>query len=419
MNNTMPKPQTAFVCRHCQSTTLDTVVDLGDSPPANALFPSQAQATGQRRYPLHVVKCRACHLVQLDYQVPPEALFSDYAYFSSYSSSWVAHAKRYVDETVKRLALSPDALAIEIASNDGYLLQHFLPHNVPVLGIEPAANIAAIAETKHIPTRVEFFTTAYAKQLQQEGIAADVIIANNVLAHVPDIHDFLGGIPYILKDTGVMTIEVPHLLSLIDGLQFDTIYHEHVFYFSLYALEAIMSECRLKVIDVETIPTHGGSLRLWITHADSSHHTITPAVGALREREASAGVADSVLYQRYAEQVEACKQAFCGFLSKAKAEGRRVVGYGAAAKSTVLLNYAQVDSKDIAYVVDKSPHKQGNYIPGCGIPIVAKEQLQTDKPDDIIIFPWNIKEEIAQELAFTQAWGCRLWVAIPRMQKVA
>ena len=362
--NAAPAPH----CRFCGSALTTTFVDLGETPLANSyVTPADVAAGRDARYPLHARVCASCFLVQVDDVAAPEAIFSDYAYFSSMSDTWVAHARRYAEAMIERFRLGPASQVVEIASNDGYLLQHFIAANVPALGVEPAANVAATAVAKGVPTEVAFFGKATAERLVARGLRADLSAANNVLAHVPDIRDFVGGFAVLLKPEGVATFEFPHLLNLIRGVQFDTIYHEHFSYLSLTSAEAIFASASLRVFDVETLPTHGGSLRLYVCHAAAAHRE-TARLVALRAEERAAGLGALAAYRGFAPRVEAVKRGFLDFLGLARREGKRVAAYGAAAKGNTFLNVCGVDAKDIVCVFDRSPAKQGKLLPGSHIP---------------------------------------------------
>ena len=347
--------------------------------------------------------------------VPPDAIFSDYAYFSSYSDSWVEHARRYAEAAIARFQLGPNSLVVEVASNDGYLLQHFRERNVPVFGIEPAANVARVAIAKGIATEVAFFGTATARRLAAQGKHADLMVANNVLAHVPDIRDFVAGFALLLKPEGVATFEFPHVLNLIREVQFDTIYHEHFSYLSLLAVEHVLAEAGLKAIDVERIPTHGGSLRLYAARQDSSHEP-APSLDALRATEHAARLDRLEGYEGFSERVEAVKSGFLSFIADAKAAGRKIAAYGAAAKGNTFLNYCGVTKDDIFCVFDRSAAKQGKLLPGSHIPILAPARLAAMQPDYLVILPWNLATEITAMNTVLTSWGGRYVVAIPQLR---
>jgi SAM-dependent methyltransferase len=357
--------------------------------------------------------CGSCFLVQADDPVPAGEIFDDgYAYFSSYSESWVAHAKAYAQAMTRRFGLGPDSRVIEVASNDGYLLQHFAALGVPVLGIEPTANTAAAARDRGVPTEVVFFHEATGKDLAARGLTADLMAANNVLAHVPDIGDFVGGFRHVLKPQGVLTFEFPHLLNLIEQVQFDTIYHEHFSYLSLLAVETVLRAKGLRPFDVELLTTHGGSLRLFCCREDASHAE-TEALKALRAREAAAGLDRLETYGGFTARVEAVRAAFLAYLAQAKAAGRKVAAYGAAAKGNTFLNFAGAGADDIVACFDANPHKQGRFLPGSHIPILAPDQIDAVRPDDLLILPWNLREEIMAQTGRIRAWGGRFITASP------
>jgi hypothetical protein len=366
-------------------------------------------------YPLQVRVCRDCFLVQLEAYVSGEEIFTEYAYFSSYSDSWVAHSRRYTDLAIERLGLTGSSFVVELASNDGYLLQHFVERGVPVLGIEPARNVAEVAEAKGVPTLVEFFGIALAERLAAERGTADLILGNNVLAQVPDLNDFVGGIPRMLATNGTVTIEFPHLSRLIAGNQFDTIYHEHYSYFSLYSTEHIFARHGMRLFDVEELPTHGGSLRIWGCHA-ADPRADTPRLKELRARELAEGVNRLQYYADFSERVVRTKHNLLQFLIDARRQGKSVAGYGAPGKGNTLLNYCGIRTDFIQYTVDRNPYKHGRFLPGTHIPIYSPERLDQTRPDYILIMPWNLKDEISSQLAYTREWGTRLVVAIPELE---
>lgn len=398
-------------CRFCKTPLTETLVDLGKMPLANS-YVTEADARSERSFPLHVRVCPSCLLVQASDSVPPGAIFSDYAYFSSYSDSWVAHAKRYAEAMIARFGLGPDSLVAEVASNDGYLLQHFRDRGIPALGIEPAANVAEVAIKKGIPTEVAFFGEETAKRLADRGQRADLMAANNVLAHVPDIRDFLAGFAAMLKPEGVVTFEFPHVLNLLREIQFDTIYHEHFSYLSLVAVEKVFAATGLKAIDVEEIPTHGGSLRLFASRQDASRQPM-PSLDAMREKERAAALDRLEGYRGYAERVRAVKNAFLDFLHEARTQGKKVAAYGAAAKGNTFLNYCGVTKDDIVCVFDRSTAKQEKLLPGSHIPILSPERLPEIRPDYLVILPWNLAGEIRASSAILASWGGKFVTAIP------
>ncbi len=404
---------TAARCRSCDRPLAVTFADLGLSPPSNALVEPADAGRGESFYPLHAYVCEHCWLVQLDVFETPEQIFRDYAYFSSYSTSWLDHAERYVAEMVRERGIGPGRRVVELASNDGYLLQYFIRAGVDVLGIDPASNVAAIAREAGVPTLDEFFGTALAERLVAERGHADLIVANNVLAHVPDINDFTGGIARLLAPGGFATIEFPHLVRLIEGVLFDTIYHEHFSYLSVLALTPLFARHGLAIVDATELPTHGGSLRLFVAHAGA--RPPTPAVERIRAAEVAAGLTALDTYTAFGASVQRVKRDFLAFLIDARRSGKRVAGYGAAAKATTLLNYAGARTDFIPYVADKSPHKQGRFIAGVRVPIVAPSVLRDDPPHFVVIFPWNIAAEIRAELADLAARGTRFVVALPAL----
>jgi SAM-dependent methyltransferase len=406
----------AHACRFCGTPLRDSLCDLGMSPMSNSYIAPEDAQKKEPFYPLHAYVCAKCFLVQLPEFESPEHIFSDYAYFSSYSESWLAHAKAYTEAMTARFALGPASRVIEIASNDGYLLQYFAEKAIPVLGIEPAANVAAVAIAKGIASRVQFFGVSTARELAAEGLQADLLLGNNVLAHVPDINDFVAGMKIALKPAGVITMEFPHLLQLMQHNQFDTIYHEHFSYLSFTTVEKVFAAHGLALFDVEELPTHGGSLRIYAAHAGDASKATGARVAALKAREDSAGLADLSTYAAFAEQVRETKRALLEFLIAAKRSGKRVAGYGAPAKGNTLLNYCGIREDFLDYTVDRSPHKQGRFLPGTRIPIHAPEKLRETRPDYVLILPWNLKDEITAQMAHIREWGGRFVVPIPRVE---
>ncbi len=401
-------------CRHC-GTGLELVfIDLGSSPPSNAYLSVESLRIPETWYPLRVYVCTECWLVQTeDFARSNELFTDDYAYFSSYSSTWLAHAETYVDAMTRRFGLDASSQVVEIASNDGYLLQYVKARGIPCLGIEPTAGTAEAARRKGIESVGEFFGVRLAGKLLAEGRAADLMPANNVLAHVPDINDFAAGFAVLLKPDGVATFEFPHLLNLVRELQFDTIYHEHFSYLSLTAVRRILAGAGLAVFDVERLPTHGGSLRVFAQRSDTGRRPVSSAVSALLETETAAGMNTPAFYTGFQAEVERIKTGFLSFLTCAKHEGKSVAAYGAAAKGNTLLNFAGVRPDLLPFVVDKAPSKQGKHLPGSRIPIVDESRLREAKPDYIVIFPWNLREEIMAQLSYASGWGARFVTAIP------
>ena len=398
-------------CRFCASPLTTTFADLGSTPLANRNLTPGTEASEQR-YPLIARVCSACLLVQVDDSVPPDAIFSDYDYFSSFATSWVEHAGRYATAMRARFGLTSDSLVVEVASNDGYLLQHFKTAGVPVLGIEPARNVAAAATAKGITTEVAFFGRETATRLRDAGRGADLMAANNVLAHVPDTCDFAGVFAVLLKPEGVATFEFPHVLRQIEGMQFDTIYHEHFFYLSLVAVERIMASAGLRVFDVEELPTHGGSLRLFVCHELATHAPTTGLV-AMRALEHKHHLDTLDGYLGFAGRITAVKSSFAAFMAQAQAEGKSVAAYGAAAKGNTFLNVCGIGYPQIAAVYDRNPAKQDKLTPGTHIPIRDPARLCIDKPDYIVILPWNIADEVVSSMQFVKAWGGQFVIAVP------
>jgi len=406
----------ARTCRFCGAPLNRTFADLGLSPLANSFVPPERSGDMEPFYPLHAYVCDSCRLVQLEEFETPQHIFGDYLYFSSYSQSWLKHAEAYAEKMIARFGFDASSHVVELASNDGYLLQYFLALGVPVLGVEPAANVAQVAIEKGIATDVAFFGVATAERLKAAGQGADLIAANNVLAHVPDINDFVAGIRILLKPQGVVTVEFPHLLNLIAKNQFDTIYHEHFSYLSLLAVERVFAAHGLTVFDVEELSTHGGSLRLFARHAADATKPVAASVGALLERERAAGLDAPEVYDRFAAQVVETKLKVLEFFIAAKRAGKRVAAYGAAAKGNTLLNYCGVGRDLIDFAVDLSPHKQGLLLPGTRIPVRAPEAIFTEKPDYVLILPWNLKEEIMAQMAGIRDWGGKFVVPIPALE---
>jgi SAM-dependent methyltransferase len=402
------------LCRFCAAPLQRTFLDLGFQPLANSyLTAEQLEAGTEKSYPLHTRVCDRCFLVQAQDVVPAEEIFdAGYAYFSSFSPGWVEHARRYAEAMTDRLGLGPESLVVEVASNDGYLLQHFLAKDIPVLGVEPTANTAEAAIVRGVRTDVVFFNAATAQAMTARGDLADLMAANNVLAHVPDINDFVAGFPIALKPEGVLTFEFPHLLNLIQLVQFDTIYHEHYSYLSLLAVEQVLAAHGMRVFDVEKLTTHGGSLRLFCCHK-AAGHAETDALRALRAEEASAGLDRIETYEGFTPRVEAVRDSFRAFLATAKAQGKRIAAYGAAAKGNTFLNYCGATTDDIVCAFDANPAKQDRYLPGSHVPILAPDAVAAARPDYILILPWNLKDEIMGQLAYVSDWGGRFVVASP------
>lgn len=407
---------TALACRACGAPLERVFVDLGSSPLANSYLSTEDLERPEPFYPLTVRVCERCWLCQLPEVARPEQIFTDYAYFSSYSSTWVEHARRYAEAMLERFGLGAASQVVEIASNDGYLLRHFRDRGVPVLGVEPAANVAEAARAIGIPTEVRFFGREAAADLAARGFAADLLLGNNVLAHVPDLADFVGGLAALLKPAGVLTMEFPHLVRLVEGNQFDTIYHEHYSYLSLVAVERVFATHGLELFDVEELATHGGSLRVFARRRDGAARERAAAVDQLLERERTAGVETLAWYEAFAERVRETKRKLLTFLIEARRAGKRVAGYGAPAKGNTLLVYCGIRGDFVDFTVDRSPHKQGRYLPGSRIPIRAPEAIFEEKPDFVLILPWNLRDEISAQMAGIRDWGGRFVVAIPEVE---
>lgn len=411
----MPGAPRRGCCRFCGAPLSQTVVDLGMSPLCENFLTSEQLNDVERFYPLHAWVCDRCFLVQLEEYVSGSEIFSDYAYFSSFSDSWLDHCHRYVDQMIDQLGLTNKSQVVEIASNDGYLLQFFLQRGIPALGVEPAANVAKVAVERGVPTLVKFFGRETARELVALGHQPDLILGNNVLAQVPDLNDFVGGLKILLGPSGVVTIEFPHLLNTIDGNQFDQVYHEHFSYFSLHSAERIFAAHGLPIFDVEELPTHGGSIRIYAAHAEDSSKRRTERLMALREREADAGVNTLTYYANFESRVRETKRKLLEFLIDAKRAGKRVVGYGAPGKGNTLLNYCGIRTDFLDFTVDRSPHKHGKFLPGTHIPILPPDRLTEARPDYVLILPWNLKTEIMSQLAGIRAWGGKFVVPIPEV----
>ena len=402
-------------CRFCGSKLDATFVNLGLSPLCESYPAAIDLSHGEKFYPLHVYVCGECFLVQLPEYESPESIFTEYAYFSSYSDSWLAHAKSYCKQMTSRLNLDRESFVVEVASNDGYLLQYFLEGRIPVLGIEPAANVAKVAVEKGVPTLVRFFGEALAEELSSEGRRADLVLGNNVLAQVPDLNDFVAGLRILLKPEGVLTLEFPHLLRLMERNEFDTIYHEHFSYFSMLTVERILKAHGLRAFDVEELATHGGSLRVYACREEAGTHHLQPAVARLVELERQAGLNSIDGYTDFSRQVRETKWALLEFLLAARRQGKSIAGYGAPGKSATLLHYCGIGQDLLEYTVDRSPYKQGRFLPGNRIPIHHPDRIRETKPDYVLILPWNLKDEIAAQLSYVREWGGQLVIPIPEL----
>ena len=402
-------------CRHCDAPLKLTFIDLGSAPPSNAYLTERDLKRPERWFPLRVLVCSECWLVQTeDYAGADEIFTEDYAYFSSFSTTWLEHCKKYVDTMTKRFNLHSHSLVVELAANDGYLLQYVAARNIPCIGIEPTASTAASARQKGIEIIEKFFGVSLAREMTHQGQHADLLVANNVLAHVPDINDFVSGVAFLLKPTGVATFEFPHFLNLVAHNQFDTIYHEHYSYLSLHVVTRIFASNGLSVFDVEELPTHGGSLRVYAQRKDGPHPS-SESVAKLLEREQSAGLPRTEYYTGFQVRSDQAKNDFLTFLLQAKHAGKKIAAYGAAAKGNTLLNYAGVRPDLIPYVVDKNASKQGKFLPGSRIPITSEERIRLEQPDYIVVLPWNIREEVTTDLAYAREWGAQFVTAIPQL----
>ncbi|MGB8321756.1 MAG: class I SAM-dependent methyltransferase [Candidatus Acidiferrum sp.] len=411
----LPQTTATQPCRFCGAALRSTFVDLGMSPLCETYPAAKDFKSGEVYYPLHVYTCEKCFLVQLEEFEKAENIFSDYAYFSSYSDSWLKHCENYCGKMIDRFTLNANSFVVEVASNDGYLLQYFVKRNVPVLGIEPAANVAKVAVEKGVPSLVRFFGTQLAKELVAERGPVDLALGNNVLAQVPDLNDFVEGLKTLLKPAGVLTLEFPHLLRLIEWNEFDTIYHEHFSYFSLLTTIRILEAHGMRVFDVDELSTHGGSLRVYATRAEKTTHQLQPNVAKVLNDEKNAGLDSLEGYERFAAQVKETKFALVEFLVSAAKQGKKVAGYGAPGKSATLLHYCGIGRDLIEYTVDRSPYKQGRFLPGTHIPIFHPDRIRETKPDYIVILPWNLRDEIISQLQYIREWGGRFVVPIPKV----
>ena len=403
-----------LACRACGAALRHSVVDLGLSPPCQSLVPIDRATHGETFYPLHAFVCETCALVQIHHDVDPGDIFSDYAYFSSYSDSWVEHARRYVETVTERFGLGPESLVVEIASNDGYLLQHAVAAGIPCLGVEPAANVAEAAVARGVPTRVAFFDDDEAQRMVADGLRADLLLGNNVLAHTPHLNAFIAGMKTLLADEGVLTMEFPHLVELIDGGQFDTIYHEHYSYFSFTAAARAFARHGLDLFDVERLPTHGGSLRIYGCHTGA--RPMTDRAAEMLASEQDWGVDRLATYDAFAARTREVRRGLLEFLFDATARGKTVAGYGAPGKGNTLLNYCGIRPDLVAYTVDRNPHKQGTLTPGTRLPIHDPARIFETKPDYVLILPWNLRDEIAEQMAGIREWGGQFVVPIPRVE---
>ncbi len=416
MEETTPAPNRG--CMFCGATLRHTFVDLGMSPLCESYVPREKLNHMEPFYPLHVHVCDQCFLVQLEEYVSPEEIFTEYAYFSSYADSWIEHMRRYADMITERLGLGRNSFVVEVASNDGYLLQHFVNKGIPVLGIEPAANVAKVAIEKGVPTLVKFFGEQTARELAAQGKQADLICGANVLAQVPRLNDFVKGLQVLLKPRGVITIELPHLMRLMAENQFDTIYHEHFSYFSFVSAEKVFAAQGLTLFDVEEIPTHGGSLRIYARHAGDATKPVTERARALRQREVDAGLLRIESYARFGEQVKETKRKLLEFLIAVKRAGKTVVGYGAPGKGNTLLNFCGIRTDFIDFTVDRNTYKQGKFLPGTHIPIHHPDRIREARPDYVLILPWNLQDEIMKQMAHIREWGGKFVVPIPEVKVI-
>jgi hypothetical protein len=400
-------------CRFCKTPLQHTLVDLGMSPLCESYLTADQLNLMEPFYPLKVHVCSGCFLAQLEEYVKPEDIFTEYAYFSSYSDSWLHHARNYTDLMIERFKLGKEHQVVELASNDGYLLQYFVERGIPALGVEPAGNVARVAIEKGIPTITEFFGVRLAKEMVGQGTAADLLLGNNVLAQVPDINDFVAGMKIALKPRGVITMEFPHLVRLIEGNQFDTIYHEHFSYFSFISVERIFAAHGITLFDVEELPTHGGSIRIYGRHAEEETKAVTDSVKEMKDREARAGYDRMETYAAFAEKVKQTKRKILQILIDSKGKGKRIVGYGAPGKGNTLLNYCGIREDFLDYTVDRNPYKHRRFTPGTHIEIFPPERIAEDRPDYLFILPWNLKDEIMKQMSFIREWGGKFIIPIP------
>jgi len=403
-------------CRFCGSLLHHNFADLGMSPLCENYLESSQLTQMEPFFPLHVYVCERCFLVQLEEYVSPVEIFTEYAYFSSYSDSWLQHVKNYTDMMIERFGINPHSHVVELASNDGYLLQYFVQKGIPVLGVEPAANVAKAAIEKGVPTLIKFFGEKLALELANEGKYADLLIGNNVLAQVPDLNGFVKGMKVLLKPNGIITIEFPHLMQLVDGNQFDTIYHEHFSYFSFITVESVFAAHGLTIFDVEELSTHGGSLRIYARHTEDTSKSVSKRVTGLKDKEKTVGITHLEYYNSFAEKVRETKRKLLEFLVRIKQEGKSIVGYGAPGKGNTLLNYCGIRTDFIDYTVDRNPYKQGKFTPGTHIPIYHPDRIKETHPDYVLILPWNLKEEIMDQLAYIREWEGKFIVPIPAVK---
>lgn len=405
-----------YKCRACNANLEEPFLSLGNSPLSNSYLTKDDLHNMEPYYPLELYICPECYLVQLEeFETVKNIFSSDYAYFSSYSESWLQHCKIYTEMVITRFGFDKNSFVVEIGSNDGYLLQYFRQHGIPVLGIEPASNTAEVAIKKGIPTDITFFDTSHAERMRGAGKLADLIIGNNVLAHNPNLNDFVEGLNLALKSEGVITMEFPHLLKLMEGNQFDTIYHEHFSYFSLYTIQKLFSSHNLELFDAEEIPTHGGSLRIYAKHKDDKSKMVSNSVRDLLKKEEVSGMFNLITYTNFNEEVKLTKRKLLHFLIQAKNEGKKIVGYGAPAKGNTLLNYCGIRTDFLEYTVDLNPQKQNKYLPGTRIPVEHPDKIKEDKPDYVLILPWNIKDEIMEQMSYIREWGGKFIVPIPEV----
>ncbi len=405
-------------CRFCGSTLKHTFIDLGMSPLCESYLTEDELNKMEPFYPLHLYVCQNCFLVQIQEYVNPENIFSEYAYFSSYSQSWLEHAKKYCEKMIEKFTFNENSFVVELASNDGYLLQYFVEKKIPVLGIEPAANVAKVAQEKKINTLVDFFTEELAKDITEKYRKADLIIGNNVLAQVPDLNDFIRGVKVLLAPGGITTFEFPHLIQLVKQRQFDTIYHEHFSYFSFFTIDKIFQYHGLKIFDVEELPTHGGSLRIYGCHIEDSAKYVSETVRLLKNKEMEEGITDMEYYSGFQEQIFGLKREILDFFIKAKNKNKKICGYGAPGKGNTLLNFCGIRTDFIDFTVDKNPYKQNKFLPGTHIPVYHPGKISEQKPDYIFILPWNLKNEIINQLDYTRKWGAKFVIPIPNIEVI-
>ncbi len=413
---TLNKVSMTTQCKYCNSNLKYVFIDLGEQPLCNNNIPFSEKEVEENKYPLQTYICESCFLVQVNHDISPKIIYDNYTYFSSYSSSWLNHIKNYCVNVIERFDLNEKSFVVEIASNDGYLLKNFVENNIPCLGVEPSHTVAEEAEKNNVPTLSEFFSSKISHKIKKEYNKADLIIANNVFAHVPNINDFTLGVKNLLKKKGVFTIEFPYLIELINNKQFDTIYHEHFFYYSLYSVSKILNKHRLKIFDIERLNTHGGSLRLFVTHKENLKYEVKEIVHQIRNEEEKLGINNLEYYKKFSTEIKKMKQIFVKEINKLKKQNKTIAAYGAPGKGNTLLNYYGISKDVIDFTVDRNPVKQNTFLPGSKIPVFEPEKIREEKPDYILILPWNIKDEIIKSLEYVKEWGGKFIIPIPEFK---